>query len=219
MEKIYKVLMALGMVGVLFYFAHTTIGRILWTEYNPITTDISSLTADGAPNAGLLRILTSIYSICMVLFVATLIKKAFSEYHGLLKTGFIILMIMQLTSLFGYSLFPLTGDKTVMNFQNMMHIIVTIIVVFTTVLSSFLISFGYLKQEKMKGLGKFTLLMAILITIFGSLNPIFMNLKLDLLGLTERLVIYTIQVLMFVLSYYYTFVEKSSNSIANTNRK
>jgi hypothetical protein len=213
MKKIYKFLMALGMVGALFYLAHTIIGEILWTDYNPITTDISSLTADGAPNAGILRTLTSVYSICMVLFVATLIKKSFSEYHGLLKAGFIILMIMQLTSLFGYSLFPLTGDKTIMNFQNMMHIVVTIVVVFTTVLSSFLISFGYLKQEKMIGLGKFTLLMAILITAFGALNPIFMNLKLDLLGLTERLVIYTIQILMFVLSYYYTFLENKKSNV------
>ena len=213
MEKIYKFIMALGMVGILFYFAHTIIGNILWIDYNPITTDISSLTANGAPNANLLKIFTSIYSVCMVLFVAMLIKKAFSEYHSLLKTGFIILMIMQLTSLFGYSLFPLTGDKTVMNFQNMMHIIVTIIVVFTTVLSSFLISLGYLKQEKMKGLGKFTLLMAILITMFGAFNPIFMSLKLDLLGLTERLVIYTIQVLMFVLSYYYTFLENKRSDL------
>lgn len=195
------------MIGVLFYFTHTILGRILWKEYNPITMDISSLTADGAPNAHLLRMLTFIYGICMVLFIVGLIKKSFSEYHSLLKTGYIVLMIMQLTSIFGYSLFPLSGDKTEMNFQNIMHIIVTVIVVFTTIASSFLISFGYLKQEKMKGLGKFTLVMAILITVFGVFNPISMNLKLNILGLTERLVIYTIQVLMFVLSYYYTFKE------------
>ncbi|NSW90364.1 MAG: DUF998 domain-containing protein [Firmicutes bacterium] len=199
--------MPFGMIGVLFYFTHTILGRILWKEYNPITMDISSLTADGAPNAHLLRMLTFIYGICMVLFIVGLIKKSFSEYHSLLKTGYIVLMIMQLTSIFGYSLFPLSGDKTEMNFQNIMHIIVTVIVVFTTIASSFLISFGYLKQEKMKGLGKFTLVMAILITVFGVFNPISMNLKLNILGLTERLVIYTIQVLMFVLSYYYTFKE------------
>ncbi|MBZ4647155.1 MAG: hypothetical protein JG777_2644 [Clostridia bacterium] len=205
--KLKKFLMPFGMIGVLFYFTHTILGRILWKEYNPITMDISSLTADGAPNAHLLRMLTFIYGICMVLFIVGLIKKSFSEYHSLLKTGYIVLMIMQLTSIFGYSLFPLSGDKTEMNFQNIMHIIVTVIVVFTTIASSFLISFGYLKQEKMKGLGKFTLVMAILITVFGVFNPISMNLKLNILGLTERLVIYTIQVLMFVLSYYYTFKE------------
>lgn len=220
MEKINKYLMPLGMVGVLFYLAHTIIGRILWTDYNPITTDISSLTADGTPNAHLLKIFTFIYGICMLLFVIALIKKSFSQYHSLLKTGYIILMIMQLTSMFGYSLFPLSGDKTEMNFQNMMHIIVTVFVVFTTIASSFLISFGYLKQEKMKVLGKFTLVMSILITIFGALNPISMSLQLNILGLTERLVVYTIQILMFILSYYYTFKEKKcSNFTVNINER
>ncbi|WP_461204920.1 DUF998 domain-containing protein [Clostridium sp. DL1XJH146] len=207
MVEINKYLMPLGMVGVIFYFSHTILGRILWSEYSPITMDISSLTADGAPNASLLKIFTAIYGVCMVLMVAALIAKAFEKYHNLLKIGFIIMMIMQLTSMFGYSLFPLTGDKTEMNFQNMMHIIVTIIVVFTTIISSFLISIGYLKQEKTKRLGRVTLVFAIFITSFGMLNPISMNLQLNILGLTERLVIYTIQVLMFTLSYYYTFIE------------
>ncbi|EPR10523.1 DUF998 domain-containing protein [Ruminiclostridium papyrosolvens] len=207
MKKIDKYLMPLGMVGVLFYFAHTILGNILWKEYNPITTDISSLTADGAPNAQLLKILSFIYGICMVLMVIALIIKSFRQYHIMLRIGYIILIIMQLTSLFGYSLFPLTEDKAEMNFQNTMHIIVTVIVVFTTIASAFLISLGYLKQERMKNLGKLTLVMAVLITIFGMFNPISMSLKLDILGLTERLVIYSIQILMFILSYYYTFLD------------
>lgn len=207
MVKVNKKIMAFVMIGVLFYFSHTILGNILWTEYNPITTDISSLTADGAPNASLLRILTLIYGICMLLFVGALIKKSFKEYNKLLRVGYIILTIMQFTSLFGYSLFPLEGDKTEMTFQNTMHIVVTVIVVFTTIASSFLIAFGYLKQNKMKSLGQFSLVIAILITIFGLFNPISMNLQLNILGLTERLVIYTIQIFIFSLSYYYTFFD------------
>jgi len=207
-NNISKYLMPLGMVGVLFYFAHTILGNILWAEYNPITMDISSLTADGAPNAELLKIFGFIYGICMLLFGTALIKKSFSEAHNLVKIGYTIFMIMQLTSMIGYSLFPLGADKTEMSFQNMMHIIVTAVVVFTTIAFAFLVSFGYLKQEKTKMLGKVTLVMAILITMFGVLNPISISLQLNILGLTERLVIYTIQVLVFILSYYYTFAEE-----------
>ena len=115
----------------------------------------------------------------MVLFVLSLIIKSFKKYHSLLRTGFIILIIMQLTILFGYGLFPLSGDETEMNFQNIMHIIV----VFITITSSFLIGFGYLKQEKNKSLGKLTLVMTILITTFGALNPIGMGLQLNVLAL------------------------------------
>ena len=218
MEKINKYLMPLGMVGVLFYFTHTILGNILWKDYNPITTYISSLTADGAPNANLLKIFGFIYGICMVLMVIGLIAKAFRKYHSMLRIGYVILMIMQLTSLFGYSLFPLTGNKTVMNFQNIMHIVVTVVVVVTTIASSFFISVGYLKQEKMNSLGKITLVMAILITVFGMFNPISMSLQLNILGLTERFAIYTIQALMFMLSYYYTFLEnKHKDFTTNIN--
>lgn len=210
MKKVEKCLIPLGMIGVIFYFFHTILGNILWPDYNPITMDISSLTADGAPNVQLLRILGLIYSICMISMVIALVIKSFNKYHCLLKAGYVILLIMQLTSAFGYSLFPLTGDKTEMNFQNIMHIIVTVVVVFTTIASSFLISLGYLKQENMKKLGNFALIFAILITLFGMFNPISMAMQLNILGLSERLVIYTIQIFMFVLSYYYTFSEKSS---------
>jgi len=220
MGKANKYLMPSGMVGVLFYFAHTIIGRHLWPEYDPITMDISSLTAVGAPNAESLKKLTFVYGICMLLFAFAMIKKSFSQYRSLLKTGSVIFMIMQLASVVGYGLFPLTGDKAEMNFQNRMHIIVTAVVVITTIASAFLFAFGYLKQEKMKVLGKFTLLMAVLITLFGTLTPISMGLQLNILGLTERLTIYTLQLLIFVLSFYYTFLEnKGSDFQRNPNKQ
>lgn len=209
--KLEKCLMPFGMIGTVAYFIHTTLGRILWKEYNPITTDISSLTADGAPNAELLRVFTFIYGICSLLFVLGMVIKAFRRYNRLLKIGFIIMLIMQFTSVIGYSSFPLTGDKTVMNFQNRMHIIITVIVVFTTIASAFFLAFGYLKEEGMKKFGTFTLVTAILITLFGSLNPITMSMKLNVLGLTERLVIYTLQIFIFTLSYLNTLIYPTDN--------
>jgi hypothetical protein len=123
------------------------------------------------------------------------------------------MMIMQLISLFGYSLFPLNGDKTIMNFQNMMHIIVTVAVVFTTIASGYILALGYLKQEKMKKLGRFILIMSIIITVTGATNPIGMGMQLNILGLTERSVIYSLQFLMFVISYYYTFNKNEKDYI------
>lgn len=214
MKRIERLFMPLGMLGVIAYILHTFIGNLLWKEYNPITMDISSLTAVGAPNASLLRIFTTIYAICTILFVLGLLIKSFRKYHSLTKTGYIILLIMELVSLFGYSLFPLTGDKTVMNFQNMMHIIVTVIVVFTTIATGYFLAFGYIKQEKMKSLGTFILVMAIIITITGFFNPISMGMGLNILGVTERVVIYSLQLLMFCLSHYYTFNKSEKDDFA-----
>ncbi len=204
-KKIEKYTLPLGMVGVIAYLTHTGLGRILWSEYNPITTDISSLTAAGAPNRELLLVFTYIYGISMILFITGLLIKSFRKYHSSVKIGYIIMIIMQIVSFVGYSLFPLSGDKTVMNFQNILHIIVTVIVVFTTIISGYFLAFGYIKQEKKPILGKFILVMAIIITIAGMTNPICINMKLNILGLTERIVIYSLQLMLFIISAYYTF--------------
>ena len=207
-SKLEEFFMPLGMIGVVAYMIHTILGNILWPEYNPITTDISSLTADGAPNSSLLRIFTTIYGICMILFTLGMIVKSLKKYHLATRVGYTILLGMEVISLFGYSALPLVGDKTVMNFQNMMHIAVTVAVVITTISSAFTLAYGYLSQEKMKNLGKFILIMAIIITLCGMMNPISMLMNLNIMGLTERLVIYSLQILIFVLSFYYTRCDK-----------
>ena len=149
-----------------------------------------------------------IYGICMVLFILGMIIKSDRKYHLGICTGYVVLLGMEVISLFGYTSFPLVGDKTVMNFQNMMHIAVTVAVVATTIASAFTLAYGYLVQEKIKNLGKFILIMAIIITLCGMMNPISMVMGLNILGLTERLVIYSLHILMFVLSFYYTKCDK-----------
>lgn len=203
--NIIDIMLPLGMVGVASYFIHIILGNLLWKEYNPITMDISSLTAIGAPNADVLGVFTSIYGICMIIFALGMVLVAFKKYHFWVRAGYIVLLSMQVASFVGYGLFPLEGDKAVMTFQNMMHIVVTIIVVFTSIAAGYLLAIGYMKQEHLKRLGKVVLVFAIWITAFGMLNPMNMAMGWGILGVTERLVIYPLQILMFMLSYLYTF--------------
>lgn len=197
-DKMLKSVIPLGMLGVAFYFMHIICGQILWKAYNPITTDISSLTANGAPNAGILRIFTFAYAICTVMFAAGMVIQAFQKNHILLRAGFLLFLLMEVSSAVGYTLFPITADETQLNFQNLMHIAVTAIVVLTTIIASFLIGIGYLKQEKENASGIFVVIMAILITVFGFLNPL--GIAWNMLGLTERLCIFSLQIMTFGLS-------------------
>lgn len=206
--KLTKYLMPLGMVSVIAYLIHVFAGQLLWPAYDPIAMDVSTLTADGAPNAGLLRIFTMVYGICFTLFAIGLVIKAFALYHTPTKIGYIIFLIMAVTSIFGYALFPLSGDKTVMSFQNLMHLIVTVIVVFTTIFSLYFIAYGYLKKERLRLPGYISLAAAVLITIFGPLTPIGMANEWNVLGLTERMVIFTVQAFVFALSFLHTFQAK-----------
>ena len=91
-------LVPLGMISVLLYFTHVFLGQMLWKEYNPITTDISSLTAEGAPYANLLRVFTLFYGICFVLFAVGLVIKSFKKYHLITKIGYIIFLLMAIVS-------------------------------------------------------------------------------------------------------------------------
>lgn len=207
--KITKYMAPLGMIAVLSFFIHLFLGQYLWEEYNPITTDINSLTAIGAPNAELVGIFTLIYGILFFFFTLGMVAIAYEKYHRVTKLGFLIFMIMSFISLIGYTFFPLSSDKLDMNFQNMMHILITVIVTLTTIISLYFIGYGYLKKEKLKKLGKLTIAAASLIIIFGFLNPIAIALQFNILGLTERLVIFTLMAFIFFLSFIYTFNIKS----------
>lgn len=194
----------LGMVGAAAYFLHTLLGRLLWPAYDPITMDISSLTAVGAPNRAFLMVFTAVYGIATTLFTVGRLLHARREGRKLVAMGWAALLVMNLVSMVGYGLFPLSGDKTQMTFGNLMHIVVTVIVVFTAVTAGYLLAIGFLKRTETKRLGLFTLVMALVITGTGALNPIGMANGWNVLGLTERAVIYSLQVMVFGLSAYFT---------------
>lgn len=186
-------------IGVFSYLLHTLLGNILWETYNPITTDISTLTSNVSPYQVPFTFLTSIYALCMIILGIALIKQT-KDKNNLLQAASIIFLVMQLVSFLGYLLFPLDHQGALNSFHNTMHLIVTFIVVFSSISYSYLFAFG--SKHTNKSLFKTLLLFAILITSFGLLNPIIMNLNLPLLGLTERLVIYTLLTQTIYLSYH-----------------
>ncbi len=205
LKKIESILIPAGMVGALVYLFHTVIGARMWPEYNPVTTDISTLTANGSPNAEFLRILTTAYGILMILFAIGMIMRAFRVYNGKLKAAMMILLVLQSVSLGGYALFPLDSNAPMNSFQNSMHIVVTAVVVLATAAFAFLAAFGYLNQEGLNKFGKVVLGLAVAIAVFGLFNPIAAAFGLQILGITERLVIFSIMVLLFAISNFETF--------------
>ena len=202
------ILMPLGMAGAVLYFMHVFVGQYLWKEYNWITTDISTLTAVGSPNARLLSIFALLSGVSQMLFFLGMTIRASRIYHRITTTGYLLLFTLQLVSTFGYTLFPLESDKTVMTFSNLMHIIVTVVGVLLLLSSLYILSFGYLKREKLQKTGMMVLAFAVVITLTGVLNPVGMANDWNKLGVTERLNIFSFEILIFILSYVYTFQRK-----------
>ncbi len=196
-EKVVAICLWSGILAFLFYIAYASIGSYMWKEYDPITTDISSLGAVGAPNQAALAPYLMMYGILFLIFVFTYSFWSFyRNYHVLIKMGSLLLIIMAVISKWGYEMFPLEGDKKVMTFQNSMHILVTVAVVFLSIAALLMISIGYKRREETRWFGSVLFILTIVFIFFGATNPIGMKQEWNVLGLTERLSIYSLHAIL-----------------------
>ncbi|MDR0862210.1 MAG: DUF998 domain-containing protein [Oscillospiraceae bacterium] len=201
-EKAAAILMFGGIIAFVAYIAYAAVGNALWAEYNPVTTDISSLSAVGAPNQAALAPLLAIYTACFLLFVTNyLVWSFYSGKSVAFKVGAILLFGMALVSSFGYRIFPLEGDKTQMTLQNAMHIVVTVAVVFLSIAALFLLAVGYRKTADGRRFGGALLAASAIFTLLGATNPIGMGAGLNILGLTERAAIYSLHLIIGAIGF------------------
>lgn len=203
--KLLKAFMPLGMVGAAAYVLHALLGPALWPAYDPMTMDLSTLTGEYAPNGGLLRALTNLNGACLVLLALGGLLRGWSAYHAATRLGYGVLLLMALLSAVGYGLFPLVGDKMEINFPNRMHLVTTVLVTLSTLLALYLLAYGYLKKEKCGLPGALSLTAALIMTAFGALNPLVLATGWPVLGLVERIGVFSMQAYVFALSWLHTF--------------
>lgn len=201
--KTHEYFIPFGVMSVLSFFTHTVLGDILWQGYNPIRQNISELTADGAPNADLLRVFVGIYEVCLLVFLLGMIITAFYKHNGYIKTGFSLMLITALISIIGFNTFPMTA-VFIISLQNLGHIIVTVFLLCVSIISIALISVGYMKHEKR--FGRFLFFTALIPAFF---NPIFWYANFHgfyATGLIERIIVYPFHLFTFLVSWHYTKV-------------
>jgi hypothetical protein len=200
--KLQKLFFSFGMIGALSFLLEDFLGTLLWKGYNPITSYVSLLTADGAPNLPLTRTLFYMCQISLAIFVLSLLMKSLQLNGNVLKIGYFSLLVIFSISILGYGLFPMTMDFIV-NIKNYYHFIVTIIILTGTIFILFLLAFGYFKQEHERKIGSITFIAAILFLLFNLLHFYAILNGLNILGLAERLILYTFQIYVFALSWNY----------------
>ncbi len=194
-----------GALSALVYAAHVVLGGMLWNGYSHVTQTISELTADGAPDAALLRVFTTVYGVLAIVFAAWLIFALRGQRaRRTAVVGAVLLLVMEFSSLVGYALFPLRGG-TEMDPANMGHLVVTGIVVLCTISSVLLVGLGLARTPGLKALGVFSLVCAALIVVSGGMTPVALANSLPVGGLIERVNIFTLQSWIFVLSAVLTF--------------
>ena len=190
------------MISTVIYILHVIIGGALWEGYSHLEQPISDLTALTAPDRLLLSAMTSVYGILALIFAIVLYCLLKQHVSKILRNGLLLLIVMEAVSFFGYMLFPLKSlGVEHFSFMNIMHIAVTAIVVVTTICSTFLLGIGFLKIQRTKRLGLCISVGAIIITISGISIGFVISNELPIVGLIERINIFSLLGIVFILSY------------------
>jgi len=196
-KNIFKLISLTGLIGVIAYFLHIVFGRIYYENYNPFTQAVSDLTADDSPSKNIASIFTRIYGIFTVIFSIGFFLYIKNKINKFVKYGSIVFCFMTIISFIGYTLFPLSESGYAGTFRDKMHILVTILVVVSTIVSITLFIIGFLRTESYKYMGIISLC-ALLILLTGAM---LINIApKEYFGLAERINVYSVVIYIGILS-------------------
>ena len=142
---------------------------LAYPGYDWLSMAVSDLGAEGAPSEQLASQLNALFGPCglvSIMFVCVGVTGCKSK---VLKSGIYFFAAMEWVCNVGYNLFPWVKDAPVSNPQNVMHLLVTVLVVVFSLASLVLVAIGARKEE-MKSLGIWAIvcLVAMLIGPLGT---------------------------------------------------
>ncbi|MBT2583476.1 DUF998 domain-containing protein [Planococcus sp. ISL-109] len=188
-----------GAFGVLLYVIHVVLGGFLWEGYSHIHQPISDLTAQGAPDRGLLTAITFLYGVFSIVFAASayIVVKGFAPKVS--RVGMFLFLVMHLVSI-TYGLFPQDAPGAPVTFTGMMHLVITALIIPLTILAPFLVGIGLRKVKGFRMYGNYSIITGLLILIAGGAAAMFFANQWPYFGLVERANIGVLQLWMLVTS-------------------
>lgn len=153
-----------GIVSFLSYLLAIIFSPIAYPGYDWMSQAVSDLSANNAPSLFLWNQLSAPYEICgivSIMFVVFYVKDNASKS---IRTGIYMFALMNWISAIGYKVFPLSASGYGGSFQDVMHMIITALVVFLTISSLVLIIIGSIKNKNKK-LTTFTTIILVLLFI------------------------------------------------------
>lgn len=169
MEKRVRMFGILGVISLLSYTAMVVFSPLAYPGYDWLSMAVSDLGAEGAPSGQLASQLNALFGPCglvSIMFVCVGVAGCKSK---VLKSGIYFFAAMEWICNVGYNLFPWVKDAPASNPQNVMHLLVTVLVVVFSLASLVLVAIGARKEE-MKSLGIWAIvcLVAMLIGPLGT---------------------------------------------------
>ena len=125
----------LGVVSLLSYTAAVIFSPLAYPGYNWMAQAVSDLSAANAPSLALWNRLSSLYNACELLCVIMVCVGIQGQKTKLLRTGIYLFAAMEWISAVGYRMFPLSDSGYAGAFQDVMHMVVTALVVLLSIAS------------------------------------------------------------------------------------
>lgn len=129
----------LGALSFLSYAAAVVFAPLAYPGYNWMAQAVSDVSAANAPSLALWNQLSALYNVCEVTCATVVCIGIQGQRTKLLRTGIYLFAIMEWLSAIGYRMFPLTDSGYAGAFQDVMHMIVTAVVVLLSIISLIMI--------------------------------------------------------------------------------
>lgn len=147
----------LGIISLISYALAVIISPVAYPGYNWMEQAVSDLSADNAPSKALWDQLSALYGSCGIVSVtcASVFVADNRVSSRLFRTGIYLFAIMTWVSEVGYRMFPLVDvGKEIASFQEVMHIVVTALVVLLSITSLLVLIIAGFRQSEVRTLGR-----------------------------------------------------------------
>ena len=143
----------LGIVSFLSYTAAVVFAPLAYPVYNWLAQAVSDLSAANAPSLALWNQLSALYNVCEVVCATIVCIGIQGQKTKILRTGIYLFAVMEWMSAVGYRMFPLSDSGYAGAFQDVMHMVVTALVVLLSIVSLTVIIVAGAKSKDCRSYG------------------------------------------------------------------
>lgn len=143
----------LGIVSFLSYTAAVVFSPLAYPGYNPMMQAVSDLSAANAPSLALWNQLSALYNVCEVVCATVVCIGIQGRKKKLLRNGVYLFALMEWISAVGYRMFPLSESGYGGSFQDVMHMVITALVVLLSIASLTVIIIAGAKDKMCRSYG------------------------------------------------------------------
>ena len=143
----------LGVVSFLSYTAAVIFAPLAYPGYRWTAQAVSDLSAANAPSLALWNQLSAFYNVCEVVCATVVCIGIQGQKTRRLRAGVYLFAIMEWVSAIAYRMFPLSDSGYAGAFQDVMHMVVTALVVLLSIVSLSVIISAGLKDKSCRSYG------------------------------------------------------------------